>query len=155
MSEPQNVQSAHTNENETRIPVLLKTLLGKVHANARELHNPNAFTGIVFYNASKIEHGRPDSYRVMLRNSSSLTQSQFDRIQAILHENTQQTQNNQPQRKAASPNHRNRRQRNRPQRSQSEAQTMPIVLNKPADVVPPEQVQTAQSETELPTPAEQ
>ena len=73
-----------------RIPVLLKTLLGKVHANARELKNPESFSGIIFYNASKINSGRPDSYRVILKNAQPVTDAEFQQIRAILNSEHEQ-----------------------------------------------------------------
>ena len=69
---------------ERRTPILLKALLGKIHSTAREIDNPDSFSGIVFFTANKINRGRPDSYRVILNNSTELTQSQIDRIVKIV-----------------------------------------------------------------------
>lgn len=86
-----------------RIPVLLKTLLGKVHANARELKNPDSFTGIIFYDASKIDHGRPDSYRVILRNAQPVNEADIQRIRALL--GVEQKQQEQPPKRAERKRH--------------------------------------------------
>lgn len=89
-------------EQQRRTPILLKKLLGKIHASARDIGNPESFNGIMFYNAVRMDSDRENSYHVELRNSYTLSESQLTRIHAILNEqNTKQSKkpNNQKYRK--------------------------------------------------------
>ena len=111
-------EQTQTTKQSAKVPMLLKSLLGKVHFTAREIGNPETFTGCVFYRADKINKGRPDSYHIVLNNSSELTESQISRIVAIINESRpadQQFVVEQPARK---------------QRNYSRnAKTLPVVMN--------------------------
>ena len=78
--------SANQEQKQSNTPILLKTFLGKVHYIAREIGNPESFDGIVFYKANKTDHGKPNSYHVVLNNSTELTNDQINRIVDIINE---------------------------------------------------------------------
>jgi len=113
MSSEQSQRQTQT----SKVPILLKSLLGKVHYTAREIGNPETFTGVVFYRADKIERGRPDSYHVVLNNSTELTENQIARIVDIINESRPSDQ--QFVVESTKP------------RKQRKYNTLPIVMNQP------------------------
>ena len=101
----------------SKLPKLLKNLLGKIHYTAREISNPETFTGIVFFKADKITRGRPDSYHITLNNSTELTEEQINRIVAIINESRPEDQKFVVESKP------------RKQRKYEPKSTLPIVMN--------------------------
>lgn len=120
-----------------RTPILLKSLLGKVHAVAHEIGDPETYGGIVFYTADKSKHGRrPNSYHIRLNNATELTNSQIERIVAIVNEERPEDQ--QFVARTIRPP---RRQRN--QQKQQSSQPEPAVKSSPPSTQPVENTKPA------------
>ena len=94
-------QSATVDNNSTteptntrRTPGLLKKLLGKVHASARDIGNPTSFNGVIFFNASLMDSERENSYHVELRNCVSLTESELSQVHSLINNRKKAQQRN-------------------------------------------------------------
>ena len=105
----------------SKTPILLKTLLGKIHFTAREIGNPESFQGVVFFKADKTERGRPDSYHVLLNNTTELTQDQINRIVDIINESRPSDQKFVVESKP------------RKQRTYNKTKGIPLVMNQPTN----------------------
>lgn len=140
----QSVSQTDDQQTTRRTPALLKKLLGKIHATARDIGNPQSFNGCIFFNASLMNSERENSYHIELRNCNALNDADLAHVHSIINRANQQPANQSGQ-PASTPTHRNRR--SRPMKRK--ANSINIISNK---IKPENIVQSTNSNSLPPTP---